>query len=83
MNMDRAIFDLNASVEATSLYILLCALLDQGSPPTLTLAREKWNGTTESLVKAAEELLERGVLDVAPPFNDDEHLHPCPRDRWR
>ncbi len=45
MHMDRAIFNLEASVEATSLYILLCALLDQGEPLTLDRAHRamEWN----------------------------------------
>ena len=32
--MDRAIFDLDASVEATSLYIILCSLMDAGQALT-------------------------------------------------
>jgi hypothetical protein len=60
--MDRAIFRLQASVEATSLYILLCALEDQEEPLTLERARIQWNGTREDLLRAAEELIQRGVL---------------------
>jgi multisubunit Na+/H+ antiporter MnhC subunit len=57
MNMDRAIFDLKISVEAASLYIVLCALMDAGQPPTLENARLKWTGTDESLLTAAQELV--------------------------
>lgn len=81
--MDRAIFDLNASVEATSLYILICALMDQGEPPSLNNAQVKWNGTRESLEAAADELLQLGVLEVVPPFTPDKHLHISPRTNWR
>ncbi|MCE5335298.1 MAG: hypothetical protein LLG06_12015 [Desulfobacteraceae bacterium] len=80
--MDRAIFDPRASVEATSLYILLCALMDLGQPPTLQLALEKWTGTEESLMAAAEELICRSVLVAKPPIPKDLHLHPTTRDKW-
>jgi len=82
MLMDRAIFDLNASVEATSLYILLCALLDQQELPTLTRAKVQWNGSGENLVSAAEELMRRGVLQEIHPLRDDEPLRVNPRDKW-
>lgn len=64
--MDRAIFDLQASVEATSLYILLCAIVDQGETPTLGRAGMQWNGTEEGLYQAAAELMRRGVLAPSP-----------------
>lgn len=83
MHMDRAIFNLQASVEATSLYILLCALMDQGETPTLSLARTKWNGNEESLFKAAEELMQRGVLQETSPIGDDLPLVVNPSERWR
>ena len=82
MNMDRAIFDLNVSVEATSLYILLCALMDMGQPPTIQEALPKWAGTEETLMAAAEELISRCVLDTNHPIPKGKHLHPTTRDRW-
>lgn len=82
MNMDRAIFDLNASVEATSLYILLCALMDGGQPPTIQEALQKWTGTEETLIAAAEELIRRCVLEARLPIAKGKHLHPTTRDKW-
>ncbi len=82
MNMDRAIFDLKVSVEATSLYILLCALMDGGQAPTLEHARQKWTGTEESLLTAAMELIRRCVITGADTIPEDMHLHPNTRDRW-
>ncbi len=82
MNMDRAIFDLKISVEAASLYIVLCALMDAGQAPTLENARQKWTGTDESLLTAALELLRRGVIAGNVPIPEDMHLHPNTRDRW-
>ncbi len=82
MNMDRAIFEMQLSVEATSLYILLCALIDQGVPPTLEEAVHKWTGTADSLLRAAEELVKRCILRSSLPIRKDIHLHPTTRDRW-
>ena len=82
MNMDRAVFDLKISVEATSLYILLCALMDAGEAPTLENASLKWTGTEEALAEAARELIERCVVAGVIPTPKDMHLHPNSRDRW-
>jgi hypothetical protein len=82
MNMDRAIFDLEISVEATSLYILLCALMDSGQAPTLENALQKWTGSEKSLLSAARELIERCILTGPVPVPKDKHLHPTSRDRW-
>lgn len=82
MNMDRSIFDLNISVEATSLYILLCALMDGEQPPTLENALPKWTGTEESLISAAGELIGRCVINGVIPIPREMHLHPNTRDRW-
>ena len=82
MNMDRAIFELNITVEATSLYILLCALMDAGAEPTLENASGKWTGTEEALVEAARELIERCIIAGVVPTPQDMHLHPNGRDHW-
>ena len=82
MHMDRAIFELNAGVEATSLYILLCALLDQGESLTLNRARAQWNGDEKELFEAAAELVRRGVLSTAEPLAADNILIINPRDKW-
>jgi hypothetical protein len=82
MNMDRAIFDLKVSVEAASLYILLCALMDGRQEPTLENARQKWTGNEESLLTAAQELIGRCVITGIVPIPKDMHLHPNTRDRW-
>ena len=82
MNMDRAIFDLKISVEATSLYILLCALMDGGQAPTLKNALLKWTGSEESLMAAARELIARCIITGADPIPEQMHLHPTTRDKW-
>lgn len=82
VQMDRAIFDLKASVEATSLYILLCAIVDDGESPTLSMARAKWNGTPETLTGAAEELVTRGVLRASGPITLDTPLTVISSENW-
>lgn len=62
-HMDRAIFHLKASVTATSLYILICAMLDEGRVPTLDGAKAQWTGTEENLLSALQELTQRGILE--------------------
>ncbi len=82
MTMDRAIFELKASVEATSLYILICALMDQGETPTPTRAAVQWHGTMDTLLKAAEELIQRGVLEGQPPVPEEQPLRINPSEKW-
>ena len=82
MHMDRLIFELKASVEATSLYILMCAFLDQGEAPTLELAKSRWNGDERSLATAAAELMELGVIERATPVPMDLPLNLMPSSLW-
>ena len=82
MPMDRAIFNLEASVEATSLYILLCALEDQEELLTIDRAGIQWNGTREDLVRAVEELIQRGVLDGSQPLAQDQPLQVKRSEEW-
>jgi hypothetical protein len=71
-HMDRAIFHLGASVTATSLYILICSLLDEGQLPMMDRIRVLWNGTQEDLSNSVEELISRGVLEPPPPWARDK-----------
>jgi len=82
-HMDRAIFRVGASVSATSLYILICSLLDEGRLPTLDRIRELWTGTDEALSQSVEELISRGVLDPPPPWAKDSHARLYLSRTWR
>jgi hypothetical protein len=64
MHMDRSVFDLKVSVHAVSLYILICALLDDGREPTVDAVRTQWSASEEALQAAAAELAARGVVRV-------------------
>lgn len=81
--MDRAIFDLKASVEATSLYILLSALSDRGQPLSLKVARPLWNGAEEDLAKGAKELIQRGVLKATLPLTEETTLYINAKSDWQ
>ncbi len=83
MHMDRNIFKLGTSVEATSLYILLCALTEENQSITLDHASRQWNGTPEGLLKGAAELMERGVLVGTHPLTQNQPLFVAPSDQWR
>jgi len=83
MSLDRMIFEFNASVYATSLYILVCSCLDEGERPTLGQARKVWNGTEESLLQAARELVDLRILQpMQEPFDFNRPLYLNPRERW-
>lgn len=83
MHMDRAVFDLNMSKEATSLYILICAFLDEGVAPVRSRVADKWNGDEEDLSGAVEELIRYRVLEGPAPTTDEEAFRINPHDLWR
>jgi hypothetical protein len=83
MHMDRAIFDLNVSVEATSAYILICYLLDGGHNPDLDKMRSLWNGSEQSLQTAINELMERQVLQYCHELSSDTSVAVNPADKWQ
>jgi hypothetical protein len=82
MHMDRSIFNLKASTEATSLYLLICALLDLGQAPTLLEIRAKWTGDEESLQAATRELMRRGVLEPSHSQSEDTPFAILSSDHW-
>jgi hypothetical protein len=81
--MDRAIFDLRISVEATSAYILICSLMDEGHFPSLTQMRSLWNGNDDSLQAALGELMERQVLVARGELFEDSPVSVNPADKWK
>jgi len=62
MHMDRKIFAMNLSVEATSAYILICTLAESGAVITIESAGSFWNDSPEALTRALEELNHRRVI---------------------
>lgn len=83
MVMNRKIFALNLSVEATSAYILICTLADSGTPVTIESAGTFWNDTPEALVNALEELNRHRIIYEALDSNQVRHYYLNPPDLWK
>ena len=81
--MDRKIFSLNLSVEATSAYILICNLAESGTPITNESARTFWNDSPEALVSALEELDRHRIIFEALDANQMRQYYLNPSDRWK
>jgi hypothetical protein len=60
--MDRRIFALNLTVEATSAYILICGLVESAAPVTVESLGAFWNAPREALPAALEELKGHGII---------------------
>ncbi len=82
MTMDRMIFEFNASVHATSLYLIVCSYMDEGVEPTLNQVLEAWNGSDEDLVQAVKELSDFRILQPMEPMDFNRILYPNPREHW-
>ena len=61
-HMSQKIFQLNLSIETTSIYILCCALADNQKPVSVKNIQEIWNGSHQALVTGLENLEKRNVL---------------------
>jgi len=72
--MSQKIFSMNLDVEAVSLYLLCCAVVDTGAAITRTLLREKWNGTQEELNRQIDRLEEMNILDRKGRTGDGESV---------
>lgn len=83
MMMDRKIFNLNLSVEATSAYILICNLAESGTPITIESAGTFWNDTPEALASALEELKRHCIIVEALDANQMRQYYLNSSDRWK
>jgi hypothetical protein len=63
--MERKIFDMNLSVEAVSLFLILEDLEATGGRLTREACLERWNAPAEALDRAIEELRVQQVVDEA------------------
>ncbi len=81
-HMDRTIFLRKVSILATSLYILVCQLLDDELSPTLDRIRKLWNGTEQDLAVAAEELVKEGILVPMDFSQEDKRWWVFPSTNW-
>jgi hypothetical protein len=83
MLMDRKIFAMDLSVEATSAYILICSLVEGGAPATVESLGPFWNGPQEALPPALTELRTRGVVEEILDERLVRRYLPNPADFWR
>ena len=81
--MDRKIFKLNLSMEATSAYILICNLAESGTPVTIESAGTFWNDKPEALVSALKELDRHNIIFEAQDANQMRQYYVNPPDRWK
>ena len=81
--MDREIFNLNLSVEATSAYILICNLAESGTPITIESAGTFWNDSPEALVSALAELKGHCIIVEALDANQMRQYYLNSSDRWK
>ncbi len=82
MLMDRAVFDLGVSVHAVSLYILICALEDEGREPSFELVRHQWTASEEALWKAAGELEHQKVIRIESEGESSGRFWVQPSHQW-
>ncbi|MBF0529995.1 MAG: hypothetical protein HQK55_12155 [Deltaproteobacteria bacterium] len=81
--MDRQIFNLNLSVEATSAYIVVTSIVDENRPPTLEAILGRWTIAPEALNRSIIELLDRGVVQSRPGPEGAIMYFPNPASLWR
>jgi len=81
--MDRKIFSLNLSVEATSAYILICNLAESGAPITIESAGTFWNDKPEALVSALEELKRHWIIVEALDANQMRQYYLNSSELWK
>ncbi|MBW1981908.1 MAG: hypothetical protein JRJ12_11885 [Deltaproteobacteria bacterium] len=74
---------MNLSVEATSAYILICSLAEEGAPVSLEKVGSFWNGDQKQLTAALHELASYRIISES--CNDDLVFHylPNPANLWQ
>ena len=82
MLMDRKIFKMKLSVEATSAYILICTLAESGTPVTIESAGSFWNDSPEALTRALTELSRHGVIYEVLDAKQIRQYFVNPPDLW-
>jgi hypothetical protein len=81
--MDRTIFTMDLSVEATSAYILICSFVEGGAPATVESLGPSWNGPRQALSSALIELRSRGIIEEILDERLVRRYLPNPADFWR
>ena len=81
--MDRNIFNLKLSVEATSAYILVASSMEENVRPSLKVIKRRWVKSDRELDEALGELMQRNVLQLKPAPDGEAIYYPNPASLWR
>ncbi|MDR1109777.1 MAG: hypothetical protein LBP92_03530 [Deltaproteobacteria bacterium] len=81
--MDTQIFNLKLSVNATSAYILICALVGDGVPASDEAVSARWNAPAGELDAALAELQIWRVIERRPGPEGVPAFSPNPASLWR
>ncbi|MDR1606931.1 MAG: hypothetical protein LBT38_00765 [Deltaproteobacteria bacterium] len=81
--MDTQIFSLGLSIEATSAYILICSIAEEGQKADWPGLRAAWVGAPEALEPSLTELLAWRVIGALTDPLGDERFWPNPASMWR
>lgn len=76
--MNQKIFALGLPVETVSLYLLCCALADQGTAITEENLQQVWNDSPQRLSQSLAELAARRIVEPAAAG-----FHLNPPHRWQ
>ena len=82
-SMDREIFKLGLSVEATSAYILVTSLVGENTRPSIEALQAKWTGSNQDLDQALAELTGRNVIQPRKGPEGEDLYYPNPSSLWR
>ena len=81
---NQQIFTLGLGVEAVSLYLLCCSLLDAGQELSLATISPTWNLSHNDLIANLEILLHRGILAATgEAAADTTRFRVQPEASWR
>jgi hypothetical protein len=83
MAMDTQIFNLKLSVYATSAYIVICSLVDEGIRASEEAINARWNDSPENLGSALGELRLWQVIGASVGPDDQTAYSPNPASLWR
>ena len=76
--MDRQIFNMQLSIEATSAYIVVASLTGENLRPTLEYIQARWTSTPEALEAALNELMGRHILEQVVGSHGEPLYYPAP-----
>ena len=73
--MNKKIFTMRLSIDATSLYILCCSLIDSDSVISTKNILELWNSTPAALKQSLEDLKQKNILREILSDGEDKKIY--------